>query len=160
MIEVAVLAASLVSSFLVPLVKRGAEKLTEELATKTGEATAQGLVGTAQKLWQRVKGKTQETDQADVVALFERKPELMQEPLKGVVVDLLERDPDFRQEVSQLLEADEGGTTRWQLMGEIVGAVDARGAAIGGHSVVAGVVYNPSTAAERPTGSAEQGPDR
>jgi hypothetical protein len=153
MIEVAALATSLVSSFLVPLLKRGAEKLRDELADKTGDATAQGLVATAQKLWHRVKGKTEGTDEAEVVELFERKPELMQEPLKAVVVDLLNTDAAFRDEVSQLLEAEEGGTTRWQLMGEIVGAVDARGARIGDSAMVAGVVYNPAArkkSGERP----------
>lgn len=140
MVEIGVLAVSLVSSFLVPLIKSGAEGLAEELKKRTTDAAADGLVSTAKRLWQRVRGKAQGTDDQQVIELFERKPEVMKGALEEVVKQMLESDPDFRKEASELLEAKEGGTTRWQLMGEIVGAVDARGATISG-GTVAGVVY-------------------
>jgi len=139
MIETAALATSVVTSFLVPLVKKGAEKLTEELSQSAGSAAADGIVGVARTLWERIRGKTQGTADEPVVELFEKQPDRLSGPLESVVTELLDTDPDFRDEVTKLLETEEGGRTRWQLMGEYVGAVDARGAHISGGQV-AGVI--------------------
>src|SRR6266508_856934 len=121
------MATSLVSSFLIPLLKKGAESLGTELGERTTQSVADGLVGTAQRLWDRVKGTLQSRDDQDIVAIFERQPEVMQEALEKLVLRKLEQDEGFRREVAQLLEAEaEPGVASWQLMGEIVGAVDAR----------------------------------
>jgi len=138
MIEIGMLAASVVSSFLVPLLKQGSDKLATKLAEKTSESAANGLVGTAQKLWDKVRGKSEGTD-ASIVDLFERDPDKMSSALEAVVKGLMEKDPEFHKEMSALVESDEGGSPRWQLMGEYVGVVDARGAAISGNAIVAGV---------------------
>ena len=138
MIEIGMLAASVVSSFLVPLVKQGSDKLATKLAEKTSEGAANGLVGTAQKLWDKVRGKSEGTD-AGIVELFEKDPDKMSSALEAVVKELMEKDPEFHKEISALVETDEGGSPRWQLMGEYVGAVDARGATISGDAIVAGV---------------------
>jgi hypothetical protein len=134
-IETAALATYLVGSFLVPLVKKGAEKLTEDLGAEAGSTVATGLVETARKLWDRVRGKTENTDDKPVVDLFAQQPDKLQATLTEVVKRLLDEDPTFREEASALLEEREGDKTRWQLMGEYVGAVDARGAHISGGQV-------------------------
>ena len=143
MIETAALATSVVTSFLVPRLKKGADKLTEELSDSVGSAAADGMVGVAKKLWERIRGKTQGTPDEKVVDLFEEQPDRRGAPLESVVKELLDSDPAFREEVTKLLEAQEGGSTRWQLMGEYVGAVDARGAKISGGQV-AGVIVGSS----------------
>ena len=146
MIEIAALATSVVSSFLVPLIKNGAEGLLDEVRTRATDAAAGGLVETAKRLWARLRGETAETDDSEVVELFERKPDLMRGPLEEVLRSLMERNPDFHREVSELLEAkDEGGQSRWQLMGEIVGVVDARHATLSGNASISGVTYNAAT---------------
>ncbi len=142
MIELATMATSLVSSFLIPLLKKGAESLGTELGERTTQSVADGLVGTAQRLWDRVKGSLQSRDDQDIAAIFERQPKVMQEALEKLVLRKLEQDEGFRREVAQLLEAEaEPGVASWKLMGEIVGAVDARHAQITG-GTVAGVVYH------------------
>jgi hypothetical protein len=138
MIEIGVLAAYVVSSFLVPLVKEGAGQLTSKLTEKTSESTANGLVGTARKLWDRVRGKSEGVD-ADIVSQFERNPDKMSSHLEAVVKGLLEEDPEFHKEVSRLVESEEDGSPRWQLMGKYAGGVDARKARISGNAIVAGV---------------------
>src|SRR6266545_954976 len=121
------MATSLVSSFLIPLLKKGAESLGTELGERTTQSVADGLVGTAQRLWDRVKGSLQSRDDQDIAAIFERQPKVMQEALEKLVLRKLEQDEGFRREVAQLLEAEaEPGVASWKLMGEIVGAVDAR----------------------------------
>ena len=139
MLELAALAGSLVASFLVPLVRDGAEKLTEELTQRTSAAAADGLVGVTKRLWDRVRGKAAETGDGDVIDVFEAKPEIMQKAVEDLVLKMLNDDPSFRAEVSGLMEGTEGGVARWQLMGENVGVVDARNANIQG-GVIAGVI--------------------
>jgi hypothetical protein len=142
MIEIAVMASSLVSSFLVPLLKNGGESLRETLTKRTTESVADKLVQTAGRLWARVKGTPRPPDAQQIVDMFERQPELMREAVEKIVREQLEHDEAFRQDVDALLEAeDQPGTANWRLMGEVVGAVDARGATISG-GTVAGVVYN------------------
>jgi hypothetical protein len=149
MIELAALATSIVSSFLVPLAKEGAKALRDRLAKKAGEASADKLVGTAETLWGRVKGSAAPGPEQSVLSTFEQNPELLKEALEKIVLDRLEKDEAFRTEATKLLEADAApGMTSWQLMGDIVGAVDARGATISG-GTVAGVVYHAPTADER-----------
>lgn len=142
MIEIGAMAASLVGSFLLPLVRDGAKELGEQLRKRTTESAADGLVSMAKRLWDRVRGASQSSDDKDIVDMFERRPEVMREALEKVVRQQLERDEGFRQEAEQLLEAEaQPGVVNWKLMGEVVGALDARHATISG-GTVAGVVYH------------------
>lgn len=138
MIEIGVLAATVVSSFLVPLAKEGAEHLRSKLAAEASEGVASGLVGTAKGLWDRIRGRSEGTD-AQIVELFEKDPDTMAPALESVVKRLLESDPDLQREISDLVETKQDGSASWQLMGTYVGAVDARGATISGNARVAGV---------------------
>jgi hypothetical protein len=141
MIEIAALAASIVTSFLIPLVKDTATGLREKLAKTAGDSTADGLVKTAETLWDKVKGSANTEDEQALLGTFERQPDLLKEAVEKIVRSQLENDPKFREEATNLLEADAGnGKTTWQLMGDIVGVVDARWATISGGQV-AGVVY-------------------
>lgn len=138
MIEIGMLAASVVSSFLVPLVKDGAEQLRAKLMEKGSESAATGLVDTARGLWDKIRGKSEGTD-AQIVDLFEKDPDKMSSALESVVKSLLESDPDLHREVSAMVENKQDGSPSWQLMGTYVGAVDARGATFSGNASVAGV---------------------
>jgi hypothetical protein len=143
MLEIAAMATSLVVSFLVPLMKKGPEGLNTGLREMTTAVAADGLVKTAQRLWARVKSTARAANDQEIVAMFERQPDVMQEALVKVVQRQLEQDGDFRKEVATLLEAEAvPGVANWKLMGEIVGAVDARNARISG-GTVAGVYYAP-----------------
>lgn len=143
MIEIAVLASSLVSSFLLPLLKDGVETLRSKLSERAGEEAADKLVDTAGRVWDQIRSAPRTPETQDVVSMFERSPELMREAMEKVVSAELENNDALRREVSSLLEAEAApGQTSWQLMGEIVGATDARYAHIGDHAVVAGVVVD------------------
>lgn len=150
MIEVGALAAYVVGSFLVPLVKKGVEHLTEELSDKAGTATADGLVGAAKTLWARIRGKTQGTDDQPVITLFEQQPEKLASTVTDVVKRLLSDDPEFRKQAADLVECKEDGSPRWQLMGEYVGAVDARNATISGGQVAGVIVSVPPSVGKVP----------
>jgi hypothetical protein len=150
-IEIAALATSLVTSLLVPLMKSGVEGLMDDLRTKTTEAAATGIVGAADRLWKRVLGKTENTEDEEVLGMFERRPEMMQQAMETVVKRLLQEDPAFHKEASELLEADDAGTgtTRWQIMADVAGVVDARHATIHG-GTLAGVQMTASPGLSAP----------
>jgi hypothetical protein len=158
MLELGALAASLVGSFLVPLLKDGAEGLAEKLRERTTDAAADGLVGVAQRLWKRVRGKAAETGNDDVITVFEGKPETMQASVEQLVLQMLKDDEAFRAEVSGLVEGTEDGVARWQLMGETVGVVDARNAHIEG-GIVAGVMVGNQAAPPPAKKSAPPAPE-
>ncbi len=135
------MASSLVSSFLIPLVKDGAEKLRGKLLESTTDTVADKLVNAAGSLWQRVRQQPRNEKDQKVLSLFEEDPDLAREAMERIVTEQLTEDQDFRRAVAELLEAQaQPGTANWQLMGDIVGVVDARQAHIYG-GVVAGVHY-------------------
>ncbi len=158
MIELAALATTMVTTFLAPLVKEGAEELAKKLRAQSTDAAADGMVGAAKKLWGRLRGKTEGTPDAATLERFEQAPDDNKGSMEDLVRRLLTNDPDFEREARELVEAKEGGTTRWQLMGDIVGVVDARGATFSGSGDVAGVVYHAGEASVPPKSSVGRPP--
>jgi hypothetical protein len=142
MLEIAALAATVVSKFLVPLLTKSRDKLEDDLSEAGAKAAAGGLVKTAESLWDRIKKRFDRDDEKNAVALFEQHPEDMKAMLSKLLEQRLSEDPEFHKQLSDLAEAPVAGTgqTAWQLMGEYVGGVDARGATISGNATVAGVV--------------------
>jgi hypothetical protein len=141
MIEIALLATTVVSKFLVPLFNKGKDDFTESLAEQAGRGAAESLVGTAQKIWARVLKRFDRDDEKSAAKLFSEDPEAMDKMLVKLLQKRLEEDQDFRQQINQLVEAPVPGTdsTSWQLIGTYVGAVDARNATISG-GTVAGLI--------------------
>ena len=113
------------------------DRIVDEIEDRRPE-----LVGVAQKLWDKVRGKTKDTDDAPVVDLFEQRPDQMQSALEDVVRQLLEKDEAFRSEVTELLEEETDGTPTWKLMGEYVGVVNMQHANVSGSAQVGGVIVN------------------
>jgi len=146
MIEIALLATTVVSKFLVPLFTKGKDEFTDDLAKTGGKAAADGLVKTAQELWRRITGRFSKDNEKSAATLFETDPEDMQKVMTKVLQQRLEDDADFRKQIQDLVDTPVAGTsqTSWQLMGEYVGAVDARNATISGNASVSGLVVNPA----------------
>jgi hypothetical protein len=142
MLEIAALATQAVASFLVPFIKEGGKKLAETLRTRTTDAAADGIVGAAQRMWERLRGRTEGTPDAATLTRFEADPEDYQGSVEDLLRRLMKSDPDFEREMRDLLEAKESGTIRWQLAGDVVGAVELHEATFsGGSPTVAGVMY-------------------
>lgn len=153
MIEIALLATTVVSKFLVPLFNKGKDDFTDDLAEQAGRGAAESLVGTAQKIWARVLKRFDRDDEKSAAKLFSEDPQAMDKMLVKLLQKRLEEDQDFRQQINQLAEAPVPNTnsTSWQLIGRYVGAVDARGARISG-GTVAGVIVGDPHAPEAPSG--------
>jgi hypothetical protein len=150
MIEIALLATTIVSKFLVPFFKKGKDGFTEDVAKTEGEAAAEGLTKTAQALWQRITGRFDQDKEKSAVSLFPDEPEDTANVMIKYLKQRLENDADFRKELDQLVEAPVSGTdqTSWQLMAKYAGVVDARGATISGNAIVAGQMFKGAEPAE------------
>jgi hypothetical protein len=155
MIEIAVLATTIVSKFLVPFFKKGKDGFTEDVADAEGRAAAEGLTKTAEAIWQRITGRFDQGKEKNAVSLFPEEPEDMSNVMIKLLKERLENDSDFRKELDQLVEAPVSGTgqTSWQLMAKYAGVVDARNATISGNAIVAGQIFKGGEPAESPAES-------
>ena len=145
MVEVVLLASTIVGKFLVPLFKKGRDGFSTGLTEASGRVAGESLVATAEQIWERVKRRFNRGDEKSAIALFQAEPEDMEKLFAKLLAKRLEEDSQFRREIQQLVDAPVPGTshTAWQLIGDYVGAVDARGATISG-GTVAGLVVNPT----------------
>ncbi len=146
-IEVAALATTVVTSFLLPYVKLGVEKISEGVAGKLGDAAAQHAAGLAQKIWDRVTGVFGSEKDKMALELFRDDPEDLQARMVKVLRQKLEEDPALARELAEWINSPgpDGKSTGAQIMNAgTAGILDARGANFSGAQGVrlAGVMIN------------------
>ena len=78
MIEIALLATTVVSRFLVPLFKKGKKGFTDQVAEVEGPAAAEGLSKTSEEIWNRITDRFNRDDEKSAVNLFKNDPEDME----------------------------------------------------------------------------------
>src|SRR5690349_2293502 len=78
MIEVVVLASTIVGKFFVPLFKKGREGFTTGLTEASGRVAGESLVATAVQIWERVKRRFDRDDEKSAIDLFQAEPEDME----------------------------------------------------------------------------------
>jgi hypothetical protein len=134
-IDIAALAAVVVTSFLVPYAKIGLEKLAEGLGEKLGEIGAEQGTDALKKVWGRVKGAFKSKDEKPVWAQFEKHPEAAQGLVQEMLKEKLAQDPALAQELSDLVNAPlpSGASTGAQITNADIAAIlDLRGADFSG----------------------------
>ncbi|AHG91679.1 hypothetical protein J421_4142 [Gemmatirosa kalamazoonensis] len=148
-IDLALLASTVVSSFLVPMAKRGLEKLRENASEAAGEAVGDATASGVSKVWERVKSLFTSDRERVQFEELEQHPDDGAATVRRVLEEKLRADPTAAQELDRLVNAPvgSGGATLQHLMAGTLGFVDARGAHVSGSAQVAGVVIN---AAARP----------
>ncbi len=104
-LDIAALAVTVVTSFLVPYAKIGIEKLAEGLGEKLGEQAAEQGAGALKKVWERVKGVFKAEDEKPVWTQFEKRPEAGQGMVQEMLKEKLEQEPVLAQELSDLVHA-------------------------------------------------------
>jgi hypothetical protein len=143
------LAATVVSSFLLPYVKKGANAIGEAVAKKFGENVSGQVSDLAVKVWDKVKDSFTGEDELTTLKLFQSKPDTFQEPVKQILKEKIEKDPDgLGKELHQMVTAPVGNAgTGASIMGAtIAGIVDLRNATISGsgQTFAGAIVNNPS----------------
>jgi hypothetical protein len=130
-LDLAVLATTAVSSFLLPYAKIGVQKLVEGMAGQVGKSTAEYGVGVAKQVWERVKAAFSSDDDQAAIEQFEKRPDAAKGLIEAVLKEKLEQDPVFAQELDKLVNGPgpDGKTSGAQIMhAGIAGIVDVRGA--------------------------------
>jgi hypothetical protein len=138
-VEIAALATTLVSSFLVPLAKKGFDRIKSDMTETAGDAAASGM----EKVWLKVKSLfTSERDQGRLEDL-EQAPEEAAPMLEKVLKEKLEANPETAEELDRMVNSPlpaAGGVTLQNIMATTFGYLDARNARIGGNARVAAVM--------------------
>jgi hypothetical protein len=129
-IDVSNLAATVVTSFLIPYAKLGFEELVEEMGNKLGEVSARKSVETFKKVWQRVKGVFKKEDK-QVWAQFEKRPGAAKALVEEILKEKLEQDTELTWELSTLINQSitkDTSTGASISSAEIASILDLRGA--------------------------------
>ncbi len=107
-LDIAMLATTVVGSFLMPYVKKGAEKIAEEVTHKFSDAAAEHVTGLAQKVWDRVTGLFTPKEQP-ALEMFKENPDEMQAMIEKIVKQKLEENLQVAQEVDAMIHAPAPG---------------------------------------------------
>ncbi len=129
-IDLAVLATTVVSSFLLPYLKLGGEKLAEEISEKVGSGTADYAADLTNKIWKRVKSVFSSERDQHAMSEFEEEPDAAKSLIEAKLKKKLEQDPTLAEELDRLINTPtpDGASTGAQIMNaHIAGILDARG---------------------------------
>lgn len=143
-IDAAALATTVVGNYLMPYVKKGLQKIGEEVKQKLDEAAAEHATKVTAKIWEKVKSLFGPKDEPLLDQLKQR-PEVSQPLVEAVLRDKLNEDTEAAEDLDNLVRAQDpqGNGTAAQIMQSAgiavaVVASDFRGAS---GVVIAGKVY-------------------
>lgn len=141
MIDLAVLAGTVVARYLVPYVEKGAQQLFDTAADKVSQVAAEHAKGVTERLWQKVRSVFDSDEDKGALANFEKRPKASEKLVEDILREKLEKDEGLAKELEQLVssQSPDGAGTGAQVIGTTVGFVDARRAQIHG-GVVAGLI--------------------
>ena len=134
-VDVAVLAATVVGKILLPYVKKGAAAVADELTDSMGKAAAEGGAKTAATIWSRVKEALSRSGKGGAVEQFEQYPDEAKALLERALADHLATHPDFARELDALVHNEiAAGRDVVQLFGDGVAYVggDVSGGIVAG----------------------------
>ena len=147
-IEIAALAGTLATRFLLPYAKEGFDRIRDELVEKAGE----GVSGGVEKVWEKVKGLFQRGTPREQGrwADFEEHPEDNVNNIQRTLVERLEAEPEVAEELNALVNVpvpSAGGLTLSHMMGNI-GVVNAPNSTV--YGVQAGLIIGTPPEPPRP----------
>lgn len=158
-IDIAAIATTVVTSFLIPYIKKGSEKIAEEVTNKVSKGAAEHTVSLAQKVWDKVKSLFSSDREKNTLQYFEEDPDAYEGSVKKILQQKLEQDSNAAQELESLINAPDptSGSTGAQIMNATyAGIADLRGAnlsnaqgmSISGVSIGSAHPQTPTTRAE------------
>jgi hypothetical protein len=137
MIDITMLSATVVSNFLLPYLKLGADRLLAKLSEEIGEAGAKKLTSISQNLWDSFKQLfTSEVDQP-VLKHIEEHPKESQELMKSLLNQKLAQNPAIAEEMYALTNFSEDKKTVFEgAMKTITGTIHLENTVISNNSEV------------------------
>src|SRR5690242_7320691 len=107
-IDVAALAATIVSSFMLPYVKNGVAEIGKELSKKLGDSAAGQVTDVTQKLWNRIKSGFADEEDRAVLSQFEKRPEPSKPLIQSMLQEKLEKDSTLARDLDELINTPAG----------------------------------------------------
>ncbi len=113
----ATLAATIVGTYLMPYVAKGASSLAGAVANKLGDEAGKFAANVAGSLWSKVKSRFSAGGDKYTIDEFEQHPEEQKQALERKLREKLEQDDGFRQELEALVsKAGPHGQTATQII--------------------------------------------
>jgi predicted ATP-grasp superfamily ATP-dependent carboligase len=100
----ATIATTVVSQFLVPLLKKGVEKFKEDVAANFSEAAGKETSEVAQKVWERVRSAFSSDRDKATLADFEEDPEAASALVEKKLTAKLQEDNTLTKELQELVQ--------------------------------------------------------
>ena len=135
MLDVAALAATVVSTVLLPYIKDGAAKFAETITEKTGKGMGEYAADMAGKVWNKVKSAFSSPGEEVLVEQFEKRPEAASELIKATLEEKLKQDEALAREIDKLVntKGPDGQSTGAQIIdSSYVSFIDLRNAHLSG----------------------------
>jgi hypothetical protein len=144
-IDIALLATTAVTSFLLPYIKDGAKKIADALTEKGSKAGAEYFSEVAKKAWDRVKSSFSSEDDKTELSQFESSPEEKAPLIEDMLKVKLRKDPLLAEELDKLVNTPgPDGKSASLLIKNVVGDVGVLympNAKVRGHDIrLAGVM--------------------
>ncbi|MCI0519344.1 MAG: hypothetical protein L0Z70_03710 [Chloroflexi bacterium] len=129
-IDIAILATTVVTSFLVPWVKMASEEFAKKFAENTGKEAAEQASGLTKKVWERVKGVFSKPAEAATLESFKTTPDAVKAIVEAMLKEKLQSDPALAKDLDEMVQTKgpDGQTSMAQIM----------------NAGVAGIVYMPN----------------
>lgn len=103
--EYITLAATVVTSFLLPYIKMGAEEFLAEIASKSGKNIAQHTLEITEKVWDRVKSVFNSEGDQVTLEYFQKNPEKFQEEMQESLTLKLKADGKLMASLTELIHS-------------------------------------------------------
>jgi hypothetical protein len=155
MIEIPLLAATVVGRYLVPVLKAGWDNFFKTATDDLGKAAAEETRNVATAVWDRVHDAFSGPEDAPVLAAFEKQPEPAAPLIQSLLEQKLGSNPALVKELTDLVERKvEGERSGADIIAHTVNQVYAQQAHVESGGIIAGQVF----AAPPPVGPAPSGP--
>ena len=142
MIEIPLLAATIVTRYLVPGLKAGWDNVFKRASDELGQTVADDTKNIVGSLWDRVRSAFGSAEDAPVLAAFEKQPEAAAPLIQTLLLQKLETDPGLAAELSAIIERKvEGGRSGDQIIADTVIQVHADHAHVDNGGIIAGQVF-------------------
>ena len=134
-IDIALLAGTVVTGYLMPFVKEGVQEFTKERGKKLGDDAAAHAKDAAPKLLEKVTDLFSGDKEIITLDLFKGDPETFEQPVTKLLEKKLTEDPGAAEELDRIVNVPnaQGQSMGAQILHAVTaGIVDLRGATIGG----------------------------
>ena len=123
--EIVTLASTLVTSFLLPYLQKGADDFLSELASKSGKGIAKHTLVVTEKIWERIKSVFNSESDKVILNYFEKKPDKFKEEMQESLITKMKNDQEL------VLYLDELANSRFenheQTVSQIVTTINVTG---------------------------------